>query len=296
MKRKVIQLAGKTLVISLPSKWVKEFEIKKGDELEVEKDGRKLIILTENNTNSSKGILNASDFSGFVKRRISTAYKKGIEELEVRYSEPSVLKHINDALKYLMGYEIVQQGKGYCIIKNIAKTIEEEFDVLLRRIFLLILDMHEEGINAIKEKNFEKLRDVSLAEETNDKLTNVCKRLINKRNESNNSNLLYCIVWELEKIADEYEELFVLLSEKKRISGESFEMLEKAGIFMRSFYDLFYDFSDKKGIEFERQRNEIELIGIKALEKTAEPRIIHSIMNIIYKTDSMAGPFYAMVL
>ena len=35
MKRNVIQLAGKTLVVSLPSKWVKLNSVKKGDELNV---------------------------------------------------------------------------------------------------------------------------------------------------------------------------------------------------------------------------------------------------------------------
>ena len=36
MERKAIQLAGKTLVVSLPSKWAKKFGISKGDVLFVE--------------------------------------------------------------------------------------------------------------------------------------------------------------------------------------------------------------------------------------------------------------------
>ena len=45
MKRKAIQLANQTLVISMPSKWVKEQGIKKGDEIDVEEKGKRLMIL-----------------------------------------------------------------------------------------------------------------------------------------------------------------------------------------------------------------------------------------------------------
>ena len=47
MKRKVIQLAGKTSVISLPSKWVQQQGIKKGDELEIKEEGSKIIVSSE---------------------------------------------------------------------------------------------------------------------------------------------------------------------------------------------------------------------------------------------------------
>lgn len=296
MKRRVIQLAGRTLVVSLPSDWAKEFGIKKGDELEISKEGRRLIILTGNYFESLKGTLQASNFGEFVQKRISTAYKRGIEELEVRYSNPAVLKDINDSLQYLMGYEIVQQGKGFCVIKNIAGTTEEEFDVILRRIFLLLLDMSEEGLNAIKQKEFSKLKDISLSEFTNDKLTNVCKRLINKSSDTKKSSLLYCIVWELEKIADDYERIFLLLSEKKKISEKVKELLEETNDFLRKFYEMYYSFSDEKGVEFTKQKNKLHDKGLKLLSNTSEPELLHNILNLIKRIDALAGPFYGMVL
>ena len=44
MRRKVIQIANSTQLISLPRKWSLQFNIKKGDELEVEEQGSKLSI------------------------------------------------------------------------------------------------------------------------------------------------------------------------------------------------------------------------------------------------------------
>ena len=42
MIRKVIQLASRTLVVSLPSKWVKTVNVQKGDEIEVIEKGDQL--------------------------------------------------------------------------------------------------------------------------------------------------------------------------------------------------------------------------------------------------------------
>ena len=47
MKRKVIQLAHSTAVISLPSKWVKKYGVKKGDEIEVGEEESRLIVTAE---------------------------------------------------------------------------------------------------------------------------------------------------------------------------------------------------------------------------------------------------------
>ena len=47
MKRKVIQIANSTQLISLPREWAKKYNIKKGDELEIEAKGNKLEICCE---------------------------------------------------------------------------------------------------------------------------------------------------------------------------------------------------------------------------------------------------------
>ena len=48
MKRRVIQIAESTQLVSLPRKWAKKYNIKKGDELEVEIEGSSVRITTDN--------------------------------------------------------------------------------------------------------------------------------------------------------------------------------------------------------------------------------------------------------
>jgi len=44
MKRKIIKLGTATLVVSLPSKWTKKFNLKSGNDLELEEANSNLII------------------------------------------------------------------------------------------------------------------------------------------------------------------------------------------------------------------------------------------------------------
>ena len=47
IKRRVIQIANSTQLISLPRKWTIQHNIKKGDELDVQEDGSKIILSTD---------------------------------------------------------------------------------------------------------------------------------------------------------------------------------------------------------------------------------------------------------
>ncbi|MBT5043325.1 AbrB/MazE/SpoVT family DNA-binding domain-containing protein, partial [Candidatus Woesearchaeota archaeon] len=44
VKRKVSLIGPSTLMVSLPSKWVKAFGIKKGDEIEITENGSNLLL------------------------------------------------------------------------------------------------------------------------------------------------------------------------------------------------------------------------------------------------------------
>ena len=47
MKRKLVSQGRATLTISLPSKWLKTFGLKAGDDIDIEEKGADLIVKTE---------------------------------------------------------------------------------------------------------------------------------------------------------------------------------------------------------------------------------------------------------
>ncbi|MEM4246724.1 MAG: AbrB/MazE/SpoVT family DNA-binding domain-containing protein [Candidatus Woesearchaeota archaeon] len=142
MRRKVIKLGKNSLLVSLPSRWAKQHGIKKGDEVEVSTNSSQVIITSKQAEKKNKIMVLAED-PEVAARQIKIAYKKGIDELEVQYENPKAYAAALSELKNLIGFEIVDSGKKYSRIKNIAIGEIEEFSVVLRRAFLSLLEMAE---------------------------------------------------------------------------------------------------------------------------------------------------------
>ena len=62
--------------------------------------------------------------------------------------------------------------------------------------------MGDELFESLRDKNIESFETILEKELLNNQITNFCQRLLNKHNFGSNSNFLYAIIWNLEKICD----------------------------------------------------------------------------------------------
>ncbi|MDP2924883.1 MAG: hypothetical protein Q8N99_00765 [Nanoarchaeota archaeon] len=291
MKRKAIQLANQTIVISLPSKWVKEQGIKKGDDIDVEERGKELIINSKGSNEEEKIEI---DISGLNERTVrwilSGLQKKGYDEIIVKYDKSIIVKTIEELIKDLFtGFIISEQSENRCVLKSISKSLENEFDTTLRRAFLVTLSMGESCLETIKRGNLGNLKELISLEHTNNQLTNFCERILNKwgYDDYKQTCFMYVIVWNLEKICDEYKYICEYLSEnnKLKIRKEVIELFEKTNIFLNSYYEIFYKFDIKKLSKLAEEKKEIEKKAIKfyKTKECKETIIINHLLNIISK-------------
>ena len=309
MKRSVIQLAGRTLLVSLPAKWVDANNVRKGDELDILEDGHRLIV----NTDKSSVItetkdLDADQIGQLIRRYIFALYKKGVDEIKVKYSDPSIPDLIRKTiLNETVGYEIVSQTPKSCVIKLITSGSITEFDNLLRRTFLLLLSMADETLDSIKNKNLEHLSKTALLEEPNNRLTTVCRRSLNKwgTEHFNKMGPIYYIVEELENIADEYGFLCNNLygvkdsKDKNSIRPEVISLLEKVNNMLRTFYEIFYKFDMHKFQTLNATRKELVKEAHDILENKkptpAEVYVLHHGVTIMERIFCMSGPYMILV-
>jgi len=303
MKRSVIQLAGRTLLVSLPAKWVDANNVKKGDELDLIEEGHKITINTEKKSKIESAELDADSLKGTLQRYIHALYKKGIDEIKITYSDPTVADTVRDTLRNeTVGYEIVSQTPRSCDVKLITSGSLEEFDNLLRRTFLLMISMAEETVKSIKDKDFEHLSKTASLEEPNNRLTTVCRRSLNKWGTDKYSKVgpLYYIIEDLENLADEYKYLCMKLydlrdSNNKTIKPEVLTVLEDANHILRTFYEAFYKFESSKFLDIFSSRKNIikkthDLIDTKKLTP-AEFYVVHHSLVIMQKIFCMTGPY-----
>ncbi|MBN2454234.1 phosphate uptake regulator PhoU [Candidatus Woesearchaeota archaeon] len=263
MKRKVIQIAGSTQLVSLPRSWSKRHSIQKGEELDVQEDGNRVIISNSARPQVEKAEFNADEFSNMVVRAIGAFYRRGVDELKINFTNPKVLDQISYELsKETSGFEVLEQGKNYCVVKYVGGSIEE-FDLILRRTFLLLNTMAEETAEAIKNGEFDRINNIASLEEANNRFTSICRRYLNKGGSTNYSKIgpLYHIIQELENIADEYKYIcqhFAHLKNKKvKLDKQAVDTFMLANSTIRKFYELFYKFDKQKILELREIRTKV---------------------------------------
>jgi len=251
IKRRVVLHGDSTLTVSLPSTWVKRFNVQKGDELNVEENNKNLIIIKdkENDLNKAKEI-NIGSLNRLGKSYITSMYRNGFDEISLKYENIDYIKTIQDIIsKDITGFEIVKQGKNNCTIKDITGHNKDEFDIILRRIWRLILNLSDESLKAIKSNDTETLKNIHLMDYSINKFSNYCLRLLAKRNKIDYDKipLYYCLIRNLEEIADQYKDMCdSYLNRKDKIDDNLITLFTKTNNYLCEFYELFYEYNEEK--------------------------------------------------
>jgi len=190
MIRKVIQQGPNTLGVSLPSKWIKEHGIKKGDDINIDQLESDLIIGSKNHPISETKIhIPTQDIPldkeknpnrYIVRAIIINALRKGHDKIRVTFDSPKSLKAINSCVDEVLGYDITEQSSNYCIIENIVELKDNDFHKQLtkfRHVIINFSDLIQENIINNK-KNLEEINSTFISVEKN--YNTFCSFLLNK--------------------------------------------------------------------------------------------------------------------
>lgn len=211
MKRKIIRQGHNTLTVTLPSDWVKKLNIKSGDEVDVFEDSGSLVINGKQNGEHDVVTL---DINGLrvpmLWRFFQSIYREGYNEIRIifdpskkdyegafnyyssqfeykRFGEKPVKKSALDMIHELVhrfiGVEVIDTGKDYCVVREMGELSAKEFDNSLRRIFLLLIDLFDKVINAMKQNDVGDIsicKTIHLMDINIDRFIDYCCRINNK--------------------------------------------------------------------------------------------------------------------
>ena len=302
MRRKVIQIADSTQLVSLPRKWCKLQNIKKGDELNVEEKGSKVIITTESKFDIEKIDVDVSDLGVMGRRTVAAAYKAGFDELRIKYSTTEELKAIQEVIKdSCIGFEVVEQGKNYIVVRKISDAIFGEFDAVLRRSFLFLISLAKEGFDAVQKQDKDTLNNIILMDLNLNKFTDFCRRILNKQGHPKFKRTapLYHIIEMLEKIGDEYKEIHKFFVQNPfKPNKEMVQLYMQINKFVEDFYELFYKFDTDKLKRFNTSKDKVDKLLLDAFPKTKKEHlpVIHRLSNVTSRTFDLNGALLATTL
>jgi phosphate uptake regulator len=249
MKRRVVLHGPSTLTVSLPSSWVKKFDVKKGDELDVEEQGNDLLISTDS-TNFEKKQIDVSNLRRVGKSCITASYRQGYDEIDFLFEDSSYIETVHDIIsRDITGFEVIRQQKNSCVIKDLTGHNKDEFSAALRRIWLLILDMSGESLEIIKKNSSGNLKNIELVDSSINKFSNYCLRILIKkgRYDSKKTPPYYYFVKSLEELADKYKELCRFHSNNiSEVDVELVDLFEQVNDYLNSVYGLFYKYNNEK--------------------------------------------------
>jgi len=284
MKRRIIKQGHSTHTITLPAKWIKKYGFNAGDEVDMDEQGKNLIISSEKDFASNKASFDISDLPKFlIQHYLIAIYRSGADEIELRFKNPiakdlkrkkdvKVLNVIQDTVNELIGVEIIRHTDKSCTIKQLSEISDHEFDNVLRRIFLLLTDLSEETYQNLKDENIDGLLNAKFKHKTIRKFVNFCLRLLNKKGHKDyrKTSLYYYLISQTEQIAGVYRYISIeVASENKKIRPESLNILKDVNNSLKLVYETVFKFDKNKTMEILKLRRTI-FDNINSLSKKAD--------------------------
>ena len=257
MKRKINLVGTSTLTVSLPSDWVKEKNLKKGDEIDLYQQGNDLIFSIDNIPSKKEIEIDISDYGKMTGRVLGALYKAGYDEIKLTFKEPESLDLIQkELLKGFIGLDIIHTAKKYCLLKSMADIKADELQTSMRRVFRLVLDNAQDTYDALNKKNYDELKVIASKDLNVNKFADFSRRLVNKHGyqKKQGYGAIYYILEELENIGDKYRELSLYLYENRfQPNKEVLKIYLEIKEFLNSFQDMFYSFKPEKYKNFGTQ-------------------------------------------
>ncbi len=227
MEKQLIALGPKkrkSYVVTLPIEWVRKYELDKKRKVDTDVVNDTVIIKPFQKEKTTI-TLNAKEVPKSLLRILQLEYKRGTDQILILNASAQVINKISEFIETrCIGFEIIEQNKEKCIIKDVAKQSSEDFQTLINRSFFIVKQLADE-----KDEQSLKNLDKNL-----NKIANYCQRLLVKEGHSAFKNIVAYtqLVHELESIGDE---LKYAHNNKQSISEETKKIIEKTHLLNQSF-------------------------------------------------------------
>lgn len=292
MKRKLIRQGGGGYTVYLPKKWVETIGLAVGDKVSIDEEGNTLVLNPELKEHEPKTI--EVDIEGLdkasVRQTFTALYESGFDEITFTFKNNPCMDpyaktklQMSDVIVNLVprfhGFEIIKQDDLSYTVKDISHSSEDDFDIILRRIFFLLLDFNK----YIQENKFRQGRE---RYEAISRFVSFCLRLLNKKQIPDPVKYnLYTVTNSLEDIAIYYRFL-TEDRQKRKISEDTRVFIKQVGNTFKMFYEFYYSPDNKKLTKINRSIADLE-------NQLKQSDVRHKEFMIIYRFSTILDVIYA---
>ncbi len=260
MKRKIIKQGTATLTLSLPAKWTKQLNLKPGDEVDVVEEDKTLIVSSAKLPSKKQITIEITDANREdIAIMLMHLYRMGFDTITIKGIDSSLVNEINTTTKdLLLGFEVTERDRKQCIISNISEPTEEKYEVMLRRVFLIIKETQDVVLGDFSRGKFGSKQEIETMRKQQDKFVLFCRRIL-MREKAQKSMLEWELLTFLMHIHHAYYYLYMYAYQNKvRENPKITELLKSLEDYFQLFYDAYY----KKDISYihkiQRQKKDFQ--------------------------------------
>lgn len=201
MRRKIIKQGIGGHTIFLPIHWIRKYNLKPGDEVELYEKDHDLIVHGEKQPHCKQKelFLEKTETMSQIRTIIASAYKAGYDEIILHFNEKQSLHELNKLVNTFTGLEIVSQTSDHIKIKSFLQATDEYVEDLIIKLFQMIKVLFQQ----IKEaRGTIEVKELSVSRRQIQKLRDHCLRIIHATTYKNDQSYdYYDLVTQLEKLS-----------------------------------------------------------------------------------------------
>lgn len=298
MQRKVNLIGPSTLMVSLPSVWVKKYHIKKGDVIQVEEQDNKLTITpatTYQPQPKKASILLSSATTSLARYYLIAAYRSGADEIRMECKQETITDaerkkvyktrdFLKMALENMVGMEMMKSTPTEVIIKEIAAIKQEELENIIRRVFFTLTITFDDLIQHTKMADTEALQ--YLYEHADNKVNafvDYCIRIMTKTNVTD--PVLHSSVLHLEEIGDALKYIAKQIALKKADKTTQELLLQAKELFLQA-EKYYYKPGHEDLAIFDTRKRELRT-KINMLRSVQDPIVLMKINKIMQQSAAL---------
>ncbi len=274
MEVRKIQYQGRsTYTVSLPKKWVKRLDIKKGDKIVFNYTENHLILQPLECKNKEKEINVDKDL---ISRNILTAYLAGFKSIRLSSSKaisPEMKNEIERIVAKLKGLQIDEESSNEILLQDLLDPKELDIRKTVKKAYCICASMHKDAILALKENDKELARDVIQRDNTVDRLYFLMVRLsmsIDQQYGITETGCLDCrmLAKYIERIADSC----CIIANKTTRLDKGYDIGEFSDLCYKMHEQAFAAYLSKNMAKAQELRKKRRII-LEAKENLPEPKI-----------------------
>jgi bifunctional DNA-binding transcriptional regulator/antitoxin component of YhaV-PrlF toxin-antitoxin module len=288
-------------MISLPAKWLKRLNLGKGDEIDVDEEGSRLVISKKGAKLGKETEINLTrQTETGIRTLITNAYRSGFDVVNVKFENEEQVEVVRNVIKnYLLGYDITKMGKNTCVVANITEPSPAQFDTLMHKIFFNIKELMRITKERLEGNNvFANYNETTLRIHQYDSF---CRRVVAKRQKEVKDAGLF---WTFQTLIvhgqrDLYHLNMFLDKNNAKVSKETLALLDK----LSEIFELLMNGYLKKDTALLEKVHEMhqsliykKAYSILSKKKGDECIIIHHLMDSIRNFYLASSPLMGLLL